>query len=168
MKVCVSSARSSLACSASGNSPISSRKSVPPVASSNFPGLRICAPVKAPRSWPNSSDSRISAGIAAQSTGRNVWRARGEWRWIARATSSLPAPDSPRISTDDRAAATCWILRNSSSIAGVWPTIPSNAPCSTRIRSTSRNSFTSRPRRTFSTSVVTRPRRTSRLTGFSR
>ena len=47
-----------------GSSPISSRKSVPLSASSNLPILRPVAPVKDPRSWPKSSDSRISAGIA--------------------------------------------------------------------------------------------------------
>ncbi len=37
-------------------SPISSRNSVPPSACSNRPALRVLAPVKAPFSWPNSSD----------------------------------------------------------------------------------------------------------------
>ena len=46
-------------------SPISSRKSVPPSACSKRPRRVVCAPVKAPRSWPNSSDSSRSFGIAA-------------------------------------------------------------------------------------------------------
>ena len=37
--------------------PISSRNSVPPSAASNRPFRRPSAPVKAPFSWPNSSDS---------------------------------------------------------------------------------------------------------------
>ena len=45
-------------------SPISSRNSVPPVASSNFPSCCLCAPVNAPRSWPNSVLSTSSCGIA--------------------------------------------------------------------------------------------------------
>ena len=55
-----------------------------------------CAPVKAPFSWPNSSDS-----ISCSRDGRAVERrrtgpaARGEARWRARATSSLPVPVSP-------------------------------------------------------------------------
>ena len=47
--------RSILACSASGRSPISSRNRVPPLAASILPTTWRTAPVKAPRSWPNSS-----------------------------------------------------------------------------------------------------------------
>ena len=47
-KVRSSSARRILPCSASGSSPISSRKSVPRCASSNLPSLRWVAPVNAP------------------------------------------------------------------------------------------------------------------------
>ena len=46
--------------------PISSRKIEPPSASANLPRLVIVAPVKAPRTWPNSSDSSSVSGIAAQ------------------------------------------------------------------------------------------------------
>ena len=46
-------------------SPISSRNSVPPCASSKRPRRSVLAPVKAPRSWPNSSASSRSRGIAA-------------------------------------------------------------------------------------------------------
>src|SRR5207342_897209 len=49
-------------------SAISSRKIVPPSASSNLPRRRATAPVKAPRSWPKSSDSISSSGTAAQLT----------------------------------------------------------------------------------------------------
>ena len=42
--------------------PISSRKIVPPSASANLPRLVIVAPVKAPRTWPNSSDSSSVSG----------------------------------------------------------------------------------------------------------
>ena len=53
-------------------SPISSRKIVPPDASSNFP-LRCCAaPVNAPRSYPNNSDSIKFSGSAAQFTATNA------------------------------------------------------------------------------------------------
>ena len=38
------------------------------MASSNFPRRRATAPVKAPFSWPNSSDSKRFSGIAAQFT----------------------------------------------------------------------------------------------------
>ena len=62
------SARSSLACSRGSISLISSSSSVPPFASSNLPMRRATAPVKAPFSWPNSSDSSRFSGIAAQFT----------------------------------------------------------------------------------------------------
>ena len=60
--------RSSLACDASCRSPTSSRKIVPPSASSNLPRRSAAAPVNAPFSWPNSSLSISSVGIAAQLT----------------------------------------------------------------------------------------------------
>ena len=80
-------------------SPISSRNNVPPSASSNFPSRSANAPVKLPFMWPNSSLSISSPGIAAQFTSTNGPWARGDSAWIARATSSLPVPFSPRIST---------------------------------------------------------------------
>jgi DNA-binding response OmpR family regulator len=89
------STRSSLTCSSSGISPISSRNSVPPSASSNRPGLSRSAPVNAPFSWPNSSLSSRFSGIAAQLTRDERRVARGCCWWIARATSSLPVPLSP-------------------------------------------------------------------------
>ena len=49
-------------------SPISSRNIVPWLANSNLPGLCWIAPVNAPRSKPNSSDSSSSVGSAAQFT----------------------------------------------------------------------------------------------------
>jgi len=45
-------------------SPISSRNSEPPSACSKRPRRRLSAPVNEPFSWPNSSDSSSSAGIA--------------------------------------------------------------------------------------------------------
>ena len=58
------STRSKRVCSASDMSPISSRNSVPPLACSKRPMRRSVAPVNAPFSWPNSSDSSSSAAIA--------------------------------------------------------------------------------------------------------
>src|SRR5437870_9697863 len=52
-------------------SPISSRKTVPPSATSSLPRFWVDAPVKAPFSWPNSSDSRSSSDRATQFTGMN-------------------------------------------------------------------------------------------------
>ena len=76
-------------------SPISSRKIVPPSACSNFPVFFSVAPVKAPFSWPKSSDSMSSSGMAAQLTWTKVSRALRLWAWMDRATSSLPVPLSP-------------------------------------------------------------------------
>ena len=64
------STRSRRTCAASGSSPISSRNSVPPSARSNQPRRCAAAPVKLPRSWPNSSESISSGGIAPQLTRR--------------------------------------------------------------------------------------------------
>ena len=49
-------------------SPISSRKIVPPWASAKRPSRWLTALVKAPRTWPKSSDSSSSSGIAPQFT----------------------------------------------------------------------------------------------------
>jgi hypothetical protein len=71
----------------------------PPSHCSNFPAGAGRAPVKAPRSKPNSSLSSSVSGNAAQLTARNGRSPRPEASWIARATSSLPVPRSPTIST---------------------------------------------------------------------
>src|SRR6267143_888165 len=78
-----------------GSSPTSSRKIVPPSASSNRPRRRCNAPVKEPFSWPNNSEAIKSRGIAAQLTLTKARDERRDLRWIARATSSLPVPVSP-------------------------------------------------------------------------
>jgi hypothetical protein len=65
------STRSNRVCASIGMSPISSRNSVPPSACSNRPDARVLAPVNAPRSWPNNSDSIRSRGIAAMLTATN-------------------------------------------------------------------------------------------------
>ena len=66
-------------------SPTSSRKRVPPSACSNLPIRRRSAPVKAPRSWPNSSPSRRASGIAAQLIARKGPRRGGRAdRWPGR------------------------------------------------------------------------------------
>ena len=90
------STRSTFACVRRLMSPTSSRKIVPRCASSNLPICFSVAPVNEPFSWPNSSLSISSSGIAAQLTWTKASSARSELRWIARATSSLPTPLSPR------------------------------------------------------------------------
>ena len=102
-------------------SPISSRKIVPPFAASNMPTRRASAPVNAPFSWPKSSLSSSSFGIAAQFTATNGF-ARRALRWCsACATSSLPVPLSPRTSTDRSVSATFWMVSKICFIARPWP-----------------------------------------------
>ena len=72
---------------------------MPPSASANLPFLVVVAPVNAPRTWPNSSDSSSVSGIAAQLTLMSGMSRCALRSWMARATSSLPVPVSPVIST---------------------------------------------------------------------
>ena len=90
--------RSSLACSASGRSPISSRNSVPPLACSIRPAVCLTAPVKAPRSWPNSSalEQVLGDGRAVDGDER---RPGAGWRRAAPGPASLPVPLSPPMIT---------------------------------------------------------------------
>jgi len=62
----------------SGISPISSRKSVPPWASSKTPRRSLTAPLKAPRTCPKSSVSIRFSGMAPQSTGTKGPEARDD------------------------------------------------------------------------------------------
>ena len=62
--------------------------------------------MNAPFSWPNSSLSTRPAESAAQLTVTSRRSRRGLDSWIARATSSLPVPVSPVISTLVLVAAT--------------------------------------------------------------
>jgi hypothetical protein len=108
-------------------SPISSRKIVPPCASSNLPRRSATAPVKAPRTWPNSSLSMSSSGIAAQFTSTKGPLRRRLIAWMCRATSSLPVPFSPKMSTRPLlgAAIATWsrsmAMARLSPIIAAWP-----------------------------------------------
>src|SRR6267378_178642 len=134
-----SMARSSLAWASGPRSPTSSRKRVPWCASSNRPILVCVAPVKAPRSWPNISLSTRSRGIAAQFTRTNGFSRRGLASWIALATSSLPVPDSPVMSTRASVGATRAIICRTVSIALLLPTIcPPNPNSARNARATRR------------------------------
>ena len=113
-KVLLSSTRSSLTWVAGAISPISSRKIVPPSASSNRPSRRSAAPVNAPFSWPNSSDSSRVSGSAAQLTAMKGCPRRGDRSCNALATNSLPVPLSPWISTVLETGAICSILTRTS------------------------------------------------------
>ncbi len=115
------STRNSRVCSANDMSPISSRNRVPPLACSNRPMRRSVAPVKAPFSWPNSSDSSSSAAIAEVFSATKGAAARGELSCSARATSSLPVPDSPVMSTVMLERDRRPMALKTSCIAGAWP-----------------------------------------------
>ena len=106
-------------------SPISSRNSVPPSACRKRPSRRLSAPVKAPFSCPNNSDSRRLSVRAAQFTATHGPSLRWLWLWMARATSSLPVPDLPLINTVASEGATVWIISNILRTAGLFPTMPS-------------------------------------------
>ena len=90
---------SSLAWSAKGRRPTSSRKIAPPPAVWKSPALAWRASVNAPRSNPNSSASSRLSGIAAQLTSTNGPAPRPLARWSAAASSPLPVPVSPRMRT---------------------------------------------------------------------
>ncbi|SST06830.1 Uncharacterised protein [Acinetobacter baumannii] len=97
---------------------------MPPSAASTSPARPALAPVKAPFSWPNSSDSIRVSGIAAQFTEISGALARFDRLCRARATSSLPVPDSPWISTVESVGATLRILLYSSCIGAQEPMMP--------------------------------------------
>ena len=95
------SARSSLGCSASGISPISSRNSVPPLACTNRP-VRVALRVGEGAlgvAEQLALEQRLGHGRAVDGHEGPVARA-GCGACSARATSSLPVPLSPVISTD--------------------------------------------------------------------
>ncbi len=94
---------------------------MPPSAASNLPLWRARAPVKAPASWPKSSLSRMPSGRAPQLTTTIGLRRRGEAAWIARATTSLPVPDSPVTSTVESDWATFCTSSSTWRMAGEAP-----------------------------------------------
>ena len=112
---------SSLTCMGRGISPISSRKMVPRSAFLNIPSRLFSVPVKAPFSWPKSSDSsRVSVRAAQLTTTMRRWD-RSLAMWMARAKSSFPVPLSPvmRILASDCAAILAVSLTRS--MAGLLP-----------------------------------------------
>jgi hypothetical protein len=94
---------------------------VPRCASSKRPTRWAMAPVKAPRSWPNSSLSSNPAGIAEQSSFTNAWPFRVLRVWRARAINALPVPVSPKISTVESVGATVSTWRSTWRNASLLP-----------------------------------------------
>src|SRR5439155_20980815 len=114
--------RSSFACAGSGSSPISSRNSVPPAAASNAPLRSTLAPVKAPRSCPNSSSSTRLSGSAPLLRAMKGPFGLAPRRCTSWATSSFPDPLSPTISTGLGILATRVIASLSRCMARLAPT----------------------------------------------
>ena len=84
---------------------------------------RVTAPVNAPCSWPNSSESISSGEIAPQFTRRNGPARNGECSWMARAMISLPVPVSPKSSTGA-------LLRDTSRARAITAASPVSPPIS--------------------------------------
>ena len=79
---------------------------MPELACSKTPRRRPAAPVKAPGSCPKSSLATTPSAKTPQFSATKGLEARPLWSWMARATSSLPVPVSPRIRTGTSVAAT--------------------------------------------------------------
>ena len=88
-----------------------------------MPARRPRAPVKAPASCPKSSASARPSGIAPQASLVKGPLAREEAAWIARATSSLPVPVSPRIKIVKSRLAARSIWSATRRMAGLAPMI---------------------------------------------
>ena len=104
-------------------SPTSSRKTVPRLASSKAPERSRKAPVKLPRTCPNSSVSRSVSVYAAQLTVTSGAPLRRLVACINFATISFPAPLSPVIRTFASHRAACEMSTRILSMAGLTPTI---------------------------------------------
>ena len=87
------------------------------LALSILPMVCFTAPVNAPRSWPNSSDSSRFSGIAPQLMATNGCLARGPRSCSACASASLPVPLSPSSSTGTLVVASFSMSRQTFSIA---------------------------------------------------
>ena len=107
-------------------SPTSSRNIVPPWAYSNLPTRSAEASVNAPRTWPKSSLSKMFSLKAAQFSATNGLFLRGLFWWMDWATSSLPLPVSPWISTLALVGAMRLSRSITSRISGLSPITPSN------------------------------------------
>ena len=92
---------------------------MPPSASSNLPFFWATAPVNEPFSCPKSSDSSSVSASAAQETATNGRSPRSPEKWMARATSSLPVPLSPWMSTVERWLATSRTRSKISAMRGL-------------------------------------------------
>ena len=79
---------------------------MPPLAVSSSPGLSRIAPVNAPFTWPNISDSSSVSGSAAQLIATSGRLERRLCWWMNWAMSSLPDPLSPVMNAEASVGAT--------------------------------------------------------------
>jgi hypothetical protein len=84
--------------------------------------------------WPKSSDSSSVSGTAPQLRATNGCSRRSEFSWMARATISLPVPDSPVTSTVLLVLAMVPTIWKSASIAGLRPMTFDSPCCACRAR----------------------------------
>ena len=143
---------------------ISSRNSVPPLACSSLPMRRLPAPVKAPASLPNISLSKSVSGSPPQLMATKWPLLRGLASCRQRATSSLPVPVSPWISTSTELAASPESTSRSCRMLGARP-ITSRSMAS-RCASWLRKSRTSSTRRRLSSARRTALTSCSGVKGF--
>ena len=108
---------SSSVCISGGMFPISSRKSVPPLAVSKYPAVSFFASVNAPCTWPKNSDAASSPRIQPQFTATKGLSLRPLCCWISCATDSFPLPFGPRIMTEQFKGATRQAIRSVSRTA---------------------------------------------------
>ncbi len=96
---------------------------VPPSAASKRPMRSATAPVNAPLVWPNISLSKSEPGMPPRFTFMNGFDARGLFLCRASASSSLPVPLSPVISTGAPVGATRAAMASTSRRALLSPII---------------------------------------------
>ncbi len=146
-----------------GTVPISSKKIVPPSAALKSPFLSATAPVNEPRTCPKRFDSRRSGGSAPEWTVTNGPAERGDRRWSAFATSSLPVPLSPVTRIVEREAAAWRTVSKTRSIEADRPTSSRKPPGASSFARSARFSATSRR---FSSACLTTWTTSSLRNGF--
>jgi hypothetical protein len=92
---------------------------VPEAAASSRPGLSFHAPVNDPLTCPNSSLSNRDSDSAAHGTAANGPSRRRLSEWMARASTFLPVPLSPRSSTAASEAAAGSAVSSARCMAGL-------------------------------------------------
>ena len=142
---------------------------MPPFAVSSSPTLSFTAPVKAPFTCPNISDSSSPSGSAAQLTATSGRALRRLSRWMSCAITSLPTPLSPVMNTDASVGATRRAMPTTLWNAGETPI--SEAPAAAAPASPSAPARRSPDSRATNTVCAARPIRISRCVaekGFGR